>query len=266
MVQFALKKTSRLECVSRGIVVAEGFLPGHWAERMTALDMSNNAILHVPAAMAKFTLLQELQLSHNQLSVLPQWIGDLKALKVLDMSHNNLSDLPEAISKLRCLQTLNVSQNYITLLPLALADLPSLFILSAEGNPIENVPEEIVSASLYGDQGILRYIRAERKASACGGGKEEVAEADATAESFMETQLSSGGPDEEEIQLRNNRKTKKRLLEEAKDRSSISVVFMEVAMPLALPSSGAVSCSCKAGDAVWIGTSTGKLHVFDSRV
>lgn len=78
-------------------------------------DLSGNDITKIPPKFAvKFSLITDLNLSHNLMSKLPDEIKDLGSLLRLDISHNTFISLPTAIFKIPKLQVLNANNNHIT--------------------------------------------------------------------------------------------------------------------------------------------------------
>jgi len=55
----------------------------------------------------------ELNLSHNQISKLPDQLSEMKNLKKLNISYNSFVELPESIAHLRDLTTLIANNNFI---------------------------------------------------------------------------------------------------------------------------------------------------------
>lgn len=77
-------------------------------------DLSDNVITKIPPKFAlKFSSITDLNLSHNQMSKLPDEIADLGLLERLDISHNTFISLPSCVFKIRKLQQLNASNNHI---------------------------------------------------------------------------------------------------------------------------------------------------------
>lgn len=60
-----------------------------------------------------FVFVSELNLSHNQISKLPDQLGEMKNLKVLNISYNSFVELPEPIARLQELTTLIANNNFI---------------------------------------------------------------------------------------------------------------------------------------------------------
>jgi len=87
--------------------------------------------------------MQNLDLSKNQLSVLPESICNLGALVELDVSSNDLEELPQGIGKLSKLVKVDASYNRFSFFPRALLDCTDLELLNLEENNIGSVPNEI---------------------------------------------------------------------------------------------------------------------------
>jgi len=60
-----------------------------------------------------FYLFVELNLSHNQISKLPDQLSEMKNLKKLNISYNSFVELPESIAHLPELTTLIANNNFI---------------------------------------------------------------------------------------------------------------------------------------------------------
>lgn len=81
---------------------------------LKSCDLSGNVITKIPPKFAvKFSLITALNLSHNQMSKLPDEIADLGSLLRLDISHNTFIALPNAVYKIPKLEHLNASDNHI---------------------------------------------------------------------------------------------------------------------------------------------------------
>eukprot|EP00980_Cylindrotheca_fusiformis_P029448 scaffold23478_cov107-Cylindrotheca_fusiformis.AAC.1 len=74
------------------------------------LDVSRNTLLELPVSFKAMTALQELVLSFNRISELPE-IGGAE-LRVLLASHNHLNQLPFFLSNRTNLEELDLSHNY----------------------------------------------------------------------------------------------------------------------------------------------------------
>ncbi|MGY4772588.1 leucine-rich repeat domain-containing protein [Kribbella sp. CWNU-51] len=99
----------------------------------------------------------ELYLHENQLTELPEWLGELTELRILDLSHQPLKALPD-LGRLQRLEFLYVSDLAITELPPTLGALTSLLYLGATDNGMTSVPESLgrlgnlIELRLYGNR------------------------------------------------------------------------------------------------------------------
>ena len=124
------------------------------------LFVSGNRLTALPEALGKLTLLQQLIVSGNQLTALPEALGKLTLLERLYVSGNQLTALPEALGKLTRLRVLDVRGNQLTALPEALGKLTQLQQLEVAGNQLTSLPLELGNLSrlealyLHGNSGL----------------------------------------------------------------------------------------------------------------
>jgi Leucine-rich repeat (LRR) protein len=91
-----------------------------------------------------FVTLQVLNISSNQLKLLPDSIGQLEKLCVLNIASNQLKALPDSIGNLKRLQCLNVHDNkHLKVLPASLARAASLREITLDSMRFIYPPEEI---------------------------------------------------------------------------------------------------------------------------
>ena len=105
--------------------------------RLVKLDLSDNNIAIWPESFNSLKDLQELHLSNNKLTSVPlsffQTVS--KNLCLLDLSGNQLTMIPYVISKITSLATLKLKDNQLRRLPVTISTLKSLKILELVGNP-----------------------------------------------------------------------------------------------------------------------------------
>lgn len=72
----------------------------------TELDLSrgfpakdSEQLTELPESLGQLTQLRTLNLSVNQLAALPEWLGQLRQLQTLDLSDNQLNALPESLGQ-----------------------------------------------------------------------------------------------------------------------------------------------------------------------
>ena len=99
------------------------------------LDLSNKNFIQIPSYVFDQTDLEELNVSHNNLTgAIQSQIGQLKNLKILNASNNQMTGVPAEIGRLQNLQVLDLSNNQLTGLPNELGNLKNLKTLNLSGN------------------------------------------------------------------------------------------------------------------------------------
>lgn len=98
----------------------------------------------IPEIVFDLSQLEELNLSHNQITSLPDAIGRLSNLKLLELSGNKLVNFPETLKELIKLEWVNLSDNHLTSLPNVITKVPNLDFLDLSNNRLSTLPEAIV--------------------------------------------------------------------------------------------------------------------------
>ena len=114
----------------------------------TTLHLSDQNLTELPESIGQLTQLQTLDLSSNQLTKLPESIGRLTQLQSLDLWANQLTQFPESIGQLTQLQTLDLSYNQLTELPEFVGQLTQLQTLYLSTNQLSELPETIGQLTL----------------------------------------------------------------------------------------------------------------------
>ncbi|CAF0781503.1 unnamed protein product [Brachionus calyciflorus] len=112
-------------------------------EQNLILDLSKNNITVIPTALKELSHLQELYLYTNRLQVLPSEIGLLSNLRVLALYENSLTSLPESLANLKNLEFLDIRHNKLTEIPDFIYSLTSLSTLYLRFNRIKEVSNDI---------------------------------------------------------------------------------------------------------------------------
>ncbi|XP_066588221.1 leucine-rich repeat-containing protein 20 isoform X1 [Prorops nasuta] len=101
-------------------------------------DLSGNVITKIPPKFAvKFSLISELNLSHNQMSKLPEELSELQALERLDISHNAFINLPPVACRIPRLKQLLANNNSIIDVDVErLRHAPELELIDLRANPL----------------------------------------------------------------------------------------------------------------------------------
>ena len=110
---------------------------------LTTLDLSHNELNVLPAEIGQLVGLNDLNLSGNELTLLPVEIGQLGGLEMLDLSRNKLTSLPVEVGQLTGLEQLDLSHNQLTLLPNEVGQLGGLKGLNLSSNRLASLPAEV---------------------------------------------------------------------------------------------------------------------------
>jgi len=106
------------------------------------LDLSLNKLASFPD-LSRFSVLEDLNLTGNMLSVLPEELGSATTLRTLVLNGNVLKTLPHSIGKLENLEKLEINNNDLVELPKEIGRLSLVETLSITGNPISTLPDSI---------------------------------------------------------------------------------------------------------------------------
>ena len=97
--------------------------------------------------MESLPRVERMDLSQNNLHVLPDAIWDRRNLRVLDLSHNAISRVPQQVAALEKLEVLRLAGNSISELPDELFEMPALRELDVRGNPLVATEQQRLAAA-----------------------------------------------------------------------------------------------------------------------
>lgn len=115
---------------------------------LLACNLSSNVITKIPPKFpAKFSLITELNLSHNRLSTLPAEISEFSQLEKVDISHNSFISIPQGLISLPALINLNARKNFIADIDVEvlLSSTSTLESLNLEENPLNRDCQEVLT-------------------------------------------------------------------------------------------------------------------------
>ncbi|XP_070286728.1 E3 ubiquitin-protein ligase LRSAM1 isoform X4 [Myotis yumanensis] len=119
------------------------------------LDLHDNQLTALPEDIGQLTALQVLNLERNQLTYLPRSIGNLTQLQTLNVKDNKLKELPDTLGELRSLRTLDIRDNEMQRLPQMLAHVRTLETLSLNASSMVFPPPEVCGA---GTEAIQQFL------------------------------------------------------------------------------------------------------------
>jgi hypothetical protein len=101
------------------------------------LDLSVDQLTSLPPQVGSLTQLQHLLLGSNQLTSLPTWIENFTQLRQLDLADNKLTSLPIELGNLTQLDSLFVKKNRIASIPTEIFNLAGqMTSFNFKGNPL----------------------------------------------------------------------------------------------------------------------------------
>nr|XP_033816189.1 E3 ubiquitin-protein ligase LRSAM1 isoform X2 [Geotrypetes seraphini] len=122
---------------------------------LKVLDLHDNQMTSLPNDIGQLTSLQVLNIERNLLSSLPESIGNLIELQTLNMKGNKLKRLPNTMEGLRSLRALNISENQLHELPSTLAHLRMLETLTLDAAFMTYPPAAVC---MEGTQSIQKFL------------------------------------------------------------------------------------------------------------
>ena len=113
---------------------------------ITRVDVSNNSLIMVPAPLLQLPSLVTLHLSNNEITEFPsqrKFDIDCKWMEDIQINHNKLQAIPDYIFSLPKLRNLNAANNHLKQLPANMWHAESLNILNLSHNHLEGLPKPV---------------------------------------------------------------------------------------------------------------------------
>ena len=126
---------------------------------LSALSLARLRLLKVPRKISKFTNLEYLNLSFNNLTIFPIYIFH-ESLNTLRLQYNNIIQCPPEIGKFKNLNRLILSDNKLKIISHEINKLINLNELNLSRNPLKFLPllpGSIVDLYLYNTQIIICF-------------------------------------------------------------------------------------------------------------
>jgi len=114
---------------------------------LKVLNLSRNQLdeKSFPQSMQRLQMLEEVNLSSNNLTEIPSFILDLPRIKVLHIAENKITSLPEKIGQMTSLERLYVGKNGLVNIPRQISQISNLKVLSLANNSLQSVPAEMAN-------------------------------------------------------------------------------------------------------------------------
>jgi hypothetical protein len=113
---------------------------GYKLRSLKILNLSNNELIMIPESILQLTNLKELHLTHNKLKKLPERIGLMGSLCRLELANNHLEKLPVTLAGLTKIDRLDVESNSLKLLPENLDAMKNCKTLNFNHNKLSRLP------------------------------------------------------------------------------------------------------------------------------
>ena len=113
-------------------------------KNLKKLNLSNNNIKIIPKEIIELRNLELLDLSGNSINNFFSKLCSLKKLQVLNLNNNKIKSIPRQINNLGNLKNLQIANNKISKLPEEIKYLTSLQKINLSKNSITNFPTEIL--------------------------------------------------------------------------------------------------------------------------
>jgi len=111
---------------------------------LTQLQLSYNSLTAIPAEISLCVNLQDIDISSNKISSLPDSFSGMTKLTKFSASDNNLTELPATLCKLESVQTVFLYGNSISKIPAISWKKPEL--VNLEGNSLTSIPFRLSKA------------------------------------------------------------------------------------------------------------------------
>jgi Leucine-rich repeat (LRR) protein len=130
--------------------------------KQNQLNLSSESLTFIPNSIKNLTHLKKLYLSWNKLTSIPGNICMLTQLKELHACYNKLTSIPNTIKMLKNLTELYLSNNQLRWIPKSIGNLTQLKELHLDNNQLTFIPKEIGNLiqlkELYLDHNKLHWI------------------------------------------------------------------------------------------------------------
>lgn len=130
---------------------------------MADLRLGKNNLSNLPDEIGQLTCMTHLDVSSNSLTGIPETLVGCCMIGYLNLRNNMISEVGEWISSLTSLEELNITGNdAISALPFSVGNMETLRELKLSKATVSFPPEDVVSSGLRPMQGYLRRLNEAR--------------------------------------------------------------------------------------------------------
>lgn len=111
--------------------------------KLYTLDLSENDLTVVPEQVSKLKQIKKLNICHNHIKVVPDFIGELVELQEVNFEYNEITTISNGFGKLKKITSVNFTSNKIEIIPDAFFKCTSLKKVIFEKNYLKKFPKGI---------------------------------------------------------------------------------------------------------------------------
>lgn len=143
-------------------IIPYRFLTNEELFSLSRLNLNDRQITYIPKAIKHFENLRVLAIAGNNLTELPEEIGQMIHLRILNLSFNKFKEFPSIIKELPYISQFMYSGNKLQTVPEEIINYTDLEVLDLSHNELQEFPQEIGEIQtlerLYGQNNKLKSV------------------------------------------------------------------------------------------------------------
>ncbi len=132
-------------------------------DQVYRLDLSGKKLKEVPEEVRQFKNLNALDLGHNKLRSLPDWMGELVYMQEFRAGQNKLTEVPKAVCQWKNLRRLDLHMNALQGLPACMGALDKVEVMDLWSNDLSDYPDDLsgMASVKFIDLRVIQYEQEE---------------------------------------------------------------------------------------------------------
>jgi hypothetical protein len=114
---------------------------------LKCLELTDNELTEIPDAIGQCVLLDTLNMCSNRIANIPDAIGNCTKLQMIFFHCNVIEAVPETIGNLRKLRELHLDRNCIKSIPSTIGNCTKLRVLDLDQNKLESIPQTLINCA-----------------------------------------------------------------------------------------------------------------------